>query len=40
MLTVCEAWIAMRDCIETGKAQYRYDSEQLLYHYTKDKKYL
>mmetsp|Transcript_70 Transcript_70/g.136 ORF Transcript_70/g.136 Transcript_70/m.136 type:complete len:258 (+) Transcript_70:194-967(+) len=40
MLTVCEAWIAMRDCIETGKAQYRYDSDQLLYHYTKDKKYL
>lgn len=40
MLRVCKAWIAMRDCIERGKAAYRYDEDQLMYHYTKDIKYL
>lgn len=38
--TVSIAWIAVRDCIETGKTEYRYDEDQLMYHYTKDLKYL
>lgn len=38
--TVCKAWIAMRDCIQRGKAEYRYDEDQLMYHYTKDTKHL
>jgi len=40
MTTVCEAWIAMRDCVERGKAEYRFDEDQLMYHYTKDVKFL
>lgn len=36
---VCKAWIAMRDCVNRGK-EYRYDHDQLMYHYTKDIKYL
>lgn len=36
---VAEAWIAMRDAVELGK-EYRFDTDQLFYHYTKDPKYL
>lgn len=32
---VCHAWIAMRDCVHTGK-EYRFGDQQLMYHYTKD----
>jgi hypothetical protein len=39
-LETARAWIAMRDAIETGKAKYRFSENQLLYHYTKDTKYL
>jgi hypothetical protein len=35
-----EAWIAVRDCISRGKDEYRFDEQQLWYHYTKDPKYL
>lgn len=34
------ALIAVRDAIETGKVKYRFSENQLLYHYTKDFKYL
>lgn len=40
MESVCKAWIAMRDCVERGKAEYRFEEDQLMYHYTKDVKYL
>ena len=40
MMTVCQAWIEMRDCIERGKSEYRFDEDQLMYHYTKDIKFL
>ena len=36
---VCMAWIAVRDCVETGK-EYRFDENQLMYHYTKDVNYI
>lgn len=36
---VVDAWIALRDSIPIGK-QYRYDEDQLFYHYTKDPRYL
>jgi hypothetical protein len=39
-LSICQAWIDLRDCVQTGKEQYRYDSDQLMYHFTKDKRYL
>jgi hypothetical protein len=39
-ISICQAWIAMRDTVERGKAEYRFDDEQLLYHYTKDVQYL
>ena len=36
-----EAWIAVRDVISRGKKEYRFDHDQLYYHYTKDSsKYL
>ena len=38
--SVCTAWIAMRDCIERGRKEYRFDEDQLMYHYTKDVKFL
>lgn len=38
--TVCKAWIAMRDCVERGRSEYRFDEDQLMYHYTKDVKFL
>lgn len=34
------AWIAVRDAVELGKAKYRYGESQLMYHYTKDKKFI
>jgi hypothetical protein len=40
LLTVCEAWIAMRDCVKRGKEEYRFDKDQLMYHYTKDVNFL
>ena len=33
-------WIAIRDCISVGRDKYRFTENQLLYHYTKDKRYL
>jgi methylmalonic aciduria homocystinuria type C protein len=33
------AWVALRDCITTGR-NYRYTDGQLIYHYTKDTKVL
>lgn len=36
---LCLPWIAMRDCVQTGK-EYRFGHQQLMYHYTKDPKYL
>lgn len=36
---VNRAWIALRDCITTGR-NYRYSDVQLAYHYTKDAKIL
>eukprot|EP00978_Attheya_sp_CCMP212_P001356 scaffold2848_cov54-Attheya_sp.AAC.1 len=33
-------WIALRDCVHVGKEQYRFSESQLLYHYTKDLKFL
>lgn len=36
---VAAAWIAVRDCISRGK-EYRFDHNQLWYHYTKDTKFL
>lgn len=40
MMAVCQAWIEMRDCIERGRSEYRFDEDQLMYHYTKDTKFL
>lgn len=37
---VAEAWIAVRDSIETGRVDFRFGTSQLLYHYTKDPQYL
>lgn len=34
------AWIKIRDCVQLGKLKYRYEKNQLMYHYTKDKKFL
>lgn len=34
------AWIRIRDCVGLGKQEHRYEENQLLYHYTKDKMYL
>jgi hypothetical protein len=39
-LSICQAWIDLRDCVQTGKEQYRYDYDQLMYHFTKDQRYL
>jgi len=36
---VAAAWIAVRDCISQGN-EYRFDDNQLWYHYTKDTMYL
>jgi hypothetical protein len=36
---LCLPWIEMRDCVQTGK-EYRFGQQQLMYHYTKDPKYL
>lgn len=36
---IAAAWIEVRDCISLGK-EYRFDHDQLWYHYTKDVKYL
>ena len=33
-------WIALRDCVEIGKAEFRFSESQLMYHYTKDRKFL
>lgn len=30
------SWIHLRDCISLGRAEYRFDDPQLLYHYTRD----
>lgn len=34
-----EAWIAVRDCVQIGR-ECRFDEDQLLYHYSQDRKYL
>ena len=39
-LSICQAWIDLRDCVQTGKEQYRYDYDQLMYHFTKDQRFL
>lgn len=36
----CDAWIAVRDSVERGKAEYRFCTNQLRYHYSKNLKYL
>ena len=33
-------WINVRDCISLGRDNYRYDKEQLCYHYTRDSEIL
>ena len=38
--SVIRSWIALRDSIEIGKKEYRFDENQLMYHYTKDTKYI
>jgi hypothetical protein len=35
-----EHWIAMRDCVGVGRDEYRFSHGQLMYHYTKDLKFL
>lgn len=35
-----EEWIAVRDVVRLGKQQYRYGRNQLMYHYTKNKRFL
>jgi hypothetical protein len=39
-LKTARAWIELRDCIEVGRAQYRFGKNQLLYHYTNDSKFI
>ena len=34
------AWMKLRDSISIGRQKYKYDNNQLLYHYTKDTKCL
>lgn len=36
---VAAAWIELRDCVSVGK-EFRFDEDQLWYHYTKDTKFL
>ncbi|VEU45212.1 unnamed protein product [Pseudo-nitzschia multistriata] len=38
--TVAAAWIALRDSISIGREDYRFGTNQLLYHYTKDPRHL
>ena len=39
-LKVAGAWIKLRDSVLIGRSDYRFDEDQLWYHYTKDPKYL
>jgi len=39
-LKVATAWIFLRDAISIGRETYRFDENQLWYHYTKDSRYL
>jgi methylmalonic aciduria homocystinuria type C protein len=36
---VAAAWIELRDCVSVGK-EFKFDKDQLWYHYTKDTKFL
>ena len=38
--STAEAWMRLRDCVETGKKGYRYDHNQLYYHHTADMQYI
>lgn len=40
-MRIVRAWVAVRDCVDTGRSGYRYGHNQLNYHYTKNtSKYL
>ena len=39
-LSMSQAWIDLRDCVRIGKDEYRYEYDQLMYHVTKDQRYL
>ena len=38
--SVAAAWIALRDAVSIGRENYRFENDQLWYHYTKDDEFL